>query len=68
WYEIDGRTYAGRYAAKWATIKQALRHRGSSGAFILLSGPIINEENQEGAESVTAFAKGLLPFIRQRLS
>ncbi|MBA2486987.1 MAG: EpsI family protein [Nitrospira sp.] len=68
WYEIGGRSYAGRYIAKWATIKQTLERRGSHGAFILLAAPAVKQENQQSPEWVRTFAKALLPFIRQSLS
>jgi EpsI family protein len=68
WYEIDGGAYAGRYAAKWATVRQALEGRGSAGAFILLSGLDSNGRNREPDERITAFARLLLPYIRRTLS
>ncbi len=68
WYEIGGRAYAGRYAAKWATIIQALGRGGSHGAFILLSGPAMHEGDQDGAELLSAFAGVLLPFLRESVA
>ena len=64
WYAIDGRTYAGRYAAKWATVRQALAGRGSAGAFILLSAPRVKANNPDSDEWMAAFARSLQPFIR----
>ena len=53
----------GQYEAKIATIAQALAHRGSNGALVLISGEF-NDENQKlAADQLEDFGSALLPIL-----
>lgn len=63
WYFLDGRVVTGQYEAKIATIAQALAHRGSNGALVLISGEF-NDENQKlAADQLEDFGSVLLPIL-----
>jgi EpsI family protein len=67
WYALNGRAFAGRYAAKAATIAQALLHEGSNGAFVLISGESKWDGQEIVVDDLEQFAQDLVPLLRPYL-
>lgn len=67
WYALNGRAFADRYQAKAATIAQALMHKGSNGALVLIFGESKRDGQEVAVDDVEQFAQDLVPVLRPYL-
>ena len=68
WYDFNGRIVADRYQAKFLTTMDALLHRRSNGAFVVVLRPLIGETNQEMSWlEEQAFIRNLIPVLHRYL-
>ncbi|MBS0170981.1 MAG: exosortase W [Nitrospira sp.] len=65
WYHIDGRSYAGRFQAKLATIMQVFRHGRTDGALVLVSAEPRIVQDADAWTAPEEFAGLVFPLLQE---